>query len=55
MKLADEKLAELKRQAWVTVTEVDVKLFAGKVKDLQDEVAKGLEVEDLLKIIRSLW
>jgi TRAP-type C4-dicarboxylate transport system substrate-binding protein len=54
VKMADEKLAQLKAQPGVTVTEVDTKAFAAKVKDIQDEVAKSMEVTDLLELIRSL-
>jgi len=54
VRMADEKLAELKSKPGVTVSEVDTKLFAAKVHDIQDEVAKSLEVTDLLKLIREL-
>ncbi|MBI2000498.1 MAG: TRAP transporter substrate-binding protein [candidate division NC10 bacterium] len=54
IKLADEKLAELKSKPGVTVTEVDTKAFASKLRDVQDEVAKELGVQDLLKLIREL-
>jgi tripartite ATP-independent transporter DctP family solute receptor len=54
VKLADEKLAELKSKPGVTVTDVDTGLFAAKVRDIQDEVAKSLEVTDLLQLIRGL-
>ncbi len=54
VRMADEKLAELKAKPGVTVTEVDTKLFAAKVKDIQDEVAKDLGVSDLVTLIREL-
>jgi tripartite ATP-independent transporter DctP family solute receptor len=54
VRMADEKLAELKAKPGVTVVEVDTKAFAAKVRDIQDEVAKSLGVADLLGIIREL-
>jgi TRAP-type transport system periplasmic protein len=54
VRMADEKLAELKTKPGVTVVEVDTKPFAAKVREIQDEVAKTLGVMDLLGIIREL-
>jgi TRAP-type C4-dicarboxylate transport system substrate-binding protein len=54
VRMADEKLAELKNKPGVTVSEVDTRLFAAKVQDIQDEEAKSLEVTDVLKLIREL-
>lgn len=54
VRMADQNLAELRRMPGVTVVEVDTKLFAAKVRDIQDQVAKDLGVTDLLKLIRDL-
>jgi tripartite ATP-independent transporter DctP family solute receptor len=54
VKLADEKLAELKAKPGVTVSEVDTRLFAARVSSIQDEVAKDLGVTDLLALVREL-
>ncbi|MFA5027199.1 MAG: TRAP transporter substrate-binding protein, partial [Candidatus Methylomirabilota bacterium] len=54
IRMADEKLAELKSKPGVKVTEVDTKAFAALVSPLHDEIAAGLGVSDLLKVIREL-
>jgi TRAP-type C4-dicarboxylate transport system substrate-binding protein len=54
VRMADEKLAELKSKPGVTVSEVNTKLFAAKVQEIQDEEAKSSEVTDILKLIRDL-
>jgi tripartite ATP-independent transporter DctP family solute receptor len=54
VRMADEKLAELKSKPGVTVSEVNTKLFAAKVQEIQDEEAKSSEVTDVLKLIREL-
>ena len=51
--LSERVLKTLSEQPGVTVTEVDTKAFAAKLREVQDEVAKDLEVEDLLQLIRS--
>jgi tripartite ATP-independent transporter DctP family solute receptor len=54
IKLSGEKLAFLKSQPKVTVSEVDARAFAQKLMPIQDEVAKQLKMEDVLKLIRSM-
>jgi TRAP-type C4-dicarboxylate transport system substrate-binding protein len=53
IKLSSEKLAFLKSQPKVTVSEVDARPFAQKLMPIQDEVAKQLKMEDVLRLIRS--
>lgn len=53
IKLSGEKLAFLKSQSKVTVSEVDARPFAKKLMPIQDEVAKQLKMEDVLKLIRT--
>lgn len=53
IKLSGEKLAFLRSQSKVTVSEVDAKAFAKKLMPIQDEVAKQLKMEDVLKLIQA--
>lgn len=51
--LSEKVLTMLREKPGVTVTKVDTKPFAAKLRDVQDEVAKGLGVEHVLELIRS--
>lgn len=51
--LSEKVLTMLREKPGVTVTKVDTKPFAAKLRDVQDQVAKDLEVEKLLELIRS--
>lgn len=53
IKLSGEKLEFLRSQAKVTVSEVDPRPFAQKLMPIQDQVAKELKMEDVLKLIRA--
>ena len=53
VKLSGEKLEFLRSQAKVTVSEVDPRPYATKLMPIQDQVAKELKMEDVLKLIRA--
>jgi len=52
-RLTTQKLAELRSKPNVKVSTVDTAPFIAMLRPIQDEVAKELGVEDLLKIIRE--
>ncbi|MEX2631247.1 MAG: TRAP transporter substrate-binding protein [Tistlia sp.] len=53
IELSEKVLKSLREQPGVTVTKVDTKPFADKLRSVQDEVAEDLGVEHLLQMIRS--
>jgi tripartite ATP-independent transporter DctP family solute receptor len=53
-RLTTQKLEELRSKPTVKVSMVDPAPFIAQLRPIQDEVAKELGVEDLLKIIREL-
>jgi tripartite ATP-independent transporter DctP family solute receptor len=54
IRMSDEKLKFLRAQPKVTVTEIDSRPFAKKLIPIQDEVAASLNMQDVLKMIRSM-
>jgi tripartite ATP-independent transporter DctP family solute receptor len=52
-RMSEQKLEELRAKPGVKVNTVNPSAFIAQLRPIQDEVAKGLGVEDLLKIIRE--